>query len=393
MMELFGKVVVDIIMLCAACGAVASIVSEDSELGRQFLEGINAIGPIFLPVAGIMAAAPFLTKIVTIIFGPVFQWLGADPAIAATSIVAVDMGGYQLADMLAQSRESWIMAMVTGFMSGATIVFSIPVALKMIRREDRDYLALGMMSGFLMIPVGVLISSLIIYLTNPLIRQNVATAGEAAYQLDLNIGLILHNLLPLTVLCVGIALGLMYIPKIMIKGFNWFGKFMDSALRIIVVSCIIEYFTGFFTSVFGVWGFEPIIADEKDIVRALEVSGYIGIMLCGAFPMVYLLRKYLAKPLDLVGRKLGLSVDAVAGILACAANALALFSMIEKMQPEDKVKCLAFCVCSAFLIGDHLSFTANFQPSLILPVLTGKLIAGILSVYVAVKIALPSLNK
>lgn len=392
-MELFGKVVVDIIMLCAACGAVASIVSEDSELGRQFLEGINAIGPIFLPVAGIMAAAPFLTKIVTIIFGPVFQWLGADPAIAATSIVAVDMGGYQLADMLAQSRESWIMAMVTGFMSGATIVFSIPVALKMIRREDRDYLALGMMSGFLMIPVGVLISSLIIYLTNPLIRQNVATAGEAAYQLDLNIGLILHNLLPLTVLCVGIALGLMYIPKIMIKGFNWFGKFMDSALRIIVVSCIIEYFTGFFTSVFGVWGFEPIIADEKDIVRALEVSGYIGIMLCGAFPMVYLLRKYLAKPLDLVGRKLGLSVDAVAGILACAANALALFSMIEKMQPEDKVKCLAFCVCSAFLIGDHLSFTANFQPSLILPVLTGKLIAGILSVYVAVKIALPSLNK
>lgn len=392
-MELFGKVVVDIIMLCAACGAVASIVSEDSELGRQFLEGINAIGPIFLPVAGIMAAAPFLTKIVTLIFGPVFQWLGADPAIAATSIVAVDMGGYQLADMLAQSRESWIMAMVTGFMSGATIVFSIPVALKMIRREDRDYLALGMMSGFLMIPVGVLISSLIIAVTNPVIRQNVATAGEAAYQLDLNIGLILHNLLPLTILCVGIALGLMYIPKIMIKGFNWFGKFMDSALRIIVVSCIIEYFTGFFSNVFGVWGFEPIIADEKDIVRALEVSGYIGIMLCGAFPMVYLLRKYLAKPLELVGRKLGLSVDAVAGILACAANALALFSMIEKMQPEDKVKCLAFCVCSAFLIGDHLSFTANFQPSLILPILTGKLIAGILSVYVAVKIALPSLNK
>lgn len=392
-MELFGKVVVDIIMLCAACGAVASIVSEDSELGRQFLEGINAIGPIFLPVAGIMAAAPFLTKIVTIVFGPVFQWLGADPAIAATSLVAVDMGGYQLADMLAQSRESWIMAMVTGFMSGATIVFSIPVALKMIRREDRDYLALGMMSGFLMIPVGVLISSLIIAVTNPMIRQNVATAGEAAYQLDLNIGLILHNLLPLTILCVGIALGLMYIPKIMIKGFNWFGKFMDSALRIIVVSCIIEYFTGFFTNVFGVWGFEPIIADEKDIVRALEVSGYIGIMLCGAFPMVYLLRKYLAKPLELVGRKLGLSVDAVAGILACAANALALFSMIEKMQPEDKVKCLAFCVCSAFLIGDHLSFTANFQPSLILPVLTGKLIAGILSVYVAVKIALPSLNR
>lgn len=392
-MELFGKLVVDIIMICAACGAVASIVREDSELGRQFLEGINSIGPIFLPVAGIMAAAPFLTKIVTIVFGPVFQCLGADPAIAATSIVAVDMGGYQLADILAKSRESWIMAMVTGFMSGATIVFSIPVALKMLRREDRDYLALGMMSGFLMIPVGVLISSLIIAVTNPVIRPDVATAGEAAYQLHLTMGLIFHNLVPLTILCVLIALGLMYVPRLMIRGFNLFGKFLDSSLRLIVVSCIIEYFTGFFTNVFGMWGFEPIIADEKDIVRALEVSGYIGIMLCGAFPMVYLIRKYLATPLEFLGRKFGLSADAVAGILACAANALALFSMIEKMQSEDKVKCLAFCVCSAFLIGDHLSFTANFQPSLILPVLAGKLIAGILSVHVAVKIALPSLKK
>ena len=71
-------------------------------------------------------------------------------------------------------------------------------------------------------------------------------------------------MLPLTILCVGIALGFMYIPKIIIKGFNCFGKFMDSALRIIVATCIIEYFTGFFTNVFGVWGFELIIADEFD---------------------------------------------------------------------------------------------------------------------------------
>ena len=36
-MELFGKAVVDIIMLCAACGAAASIVSEDSDYAMFML--------------------------------------------------------------------------------------------------------------------------------------------------------------------------------------------------------------------------------------------------------------------------------------------------------------------------------------------------------------------
>ena len=45
-----------------------------------------------------------------------------------------------------------------------------------------------------------------------------------------------------------------------------------------------------------------VIADKEDQVRALEVAGYIGIMLAGAFPMVYLIRKYLAKPVRRIGK-------------------------------------------------------------------------------------------
>lgn len=126
-MEIIGKVVVYIIMACAVAGAVASIVKENSELGNEFVEGINSVGPIFLPVAGIMAAAPFITAFVSSVFGPLFQAVGADPAMAATTFIAVDMGGYQLAEALAHTKESWIMAMTTGYMAGATIVFSIPV--------------------------------------------------------------------------------------------------------------------------------------------------------------------------------------------------------------------------------------------------------------------------
>lgn len=379
-MEIIGTIVVYIIMACALAGAIASAIRPESKLGQEFVAGIDSIGPIFLPTAGILAAAPFFTAFVKVVFGPLFSSLGADPAMAATTIVAVDMGGYQLADALAQTRESWIMAMITGYMAGATIVFTIPVALKMLEKKDQKYLALGAMSGFLAIPIGVLVASAIIALTNPVIRETVSTNAAATYQMALSFGLIFRNLVPLTIICIALALGLKLKPDAMIKGFIVFGRVMDAALKLIFVCAVIEYFTGIFTQVFGSFGLDPIIADEENTFRALEVAGAIGIMLCGAFPMVYLIRRYLSKPLEKLGGVVGLSPDATAGILAGSANVLALLSMIKDMKAKDKVICLSYGVCAAFLFGDHLSFTANFQPTLIVPVLLGKLSAGICAV-------------
>src|SRR5690606_7265370 len=131
----------------------------------------------------------------------------------------------------------------------------------------------------------------------------------------------------------------------------------------------------------------------EDQFRALETAGNIGIMLAGAFPMVYLLRKYGAKPLEAAGRKLGLSSAGSAGILATMANILAMFSLVRDMKPKDKVINIAFAVWAAFLLGDHLSFTANFQPTIILPVILGKLIAGICAIAIAYELSVPTALK
>ena len=386
-MELIGTIVVYIIMACAIAGCLASVIKPESELGQQFVAGIDSIGPIFLPVAGIMASAPYLTAFVSAVFGPAYSAVGADPAMAATTFIAVDMGGYQLADALAETRESWIMAMVTGYMAGATIVFSIPVALKMLEKRDRKYLALGVMSGLLAIPIGVLVASAIIAVSHPMVREIVSTNADATYQLALSWGQIGVNLIPLIIICVALAAGLKFKPDAMIKGFIVFGRVMESALKIVFVLVVVEYFTGVWSTLFGSFGFDPIIADEEDVFRALEVSGAIGMMLCGAFPMVYLIRRYLAKPLAKIGGAVGLSSDATAGLLAGSANVLALFSMVKDLRAKDKVICMAFAVCCAFLFGDHLSFTANFQPNLIVVVLAGKLAAGICAIVFATLLA------
>ncbi|MBP87824.1 MAG: ethanolamine utilization protein EutH [Planctomycetaceae bacterium] len=387
-MSAIGTAVIALIMLCAAIGAVASIRDPEKGLGKEFLEGLHSIGHIFIPVAGIMAAIPLLSQFVGSVFGPILNYVGADPAIAATSLIAVDMGGYQLADRLAESRESWIMAMMIGYMAGATIVFSIPVGLAMVEKRDHKYLALGVLSGILSIPIGVLISSVVISLTDPFVRAVPRTDGPSTIQLHLELGTIGMNLIPLIVFVLLIALGLRLFPNGMIRGFIVFGRLLDAAIKLVLAGCIIEYFTQAFSSTVG-WHFDPIIADEEDRFRALEVAGYIGIMLAGAFPMVFLIREYLATPVSRLGELAGLEGAGAAGILASLANILAMFRLIREMRPKDKVLNIAFAVCAAFLFGDHLSFTANFQPNLIPAVMLGKLGGGGVAMMLAWRLSVP----
>ena len=263
-------------------------------------------------------------------------------------------------------------------MAGATIVFSIPMGLAMLDKRDHKYMALGVMSGVLTIPIGAFIASVLVVLFNTEIRDVISTTSDSTYEFVISYGQILINLLPLLIFVLLIAAGLKFFPRGMITGFMIFGRVMDAAIKLVLVFSIVEIFTGLFTTIFGAWGFDPIMADEADQFRALETAGYIGIMLAGAFPMVYLLRKYAAKPLEAGGRKIGLSSTGSAGILATMANILAMFSLVRYMRPKDKVINIAFAVCAAFLLGDHLSFTANFQPNIILPVIIGKFTAGIL---------------
>lgn len=408
-MVVFGWIVTSVVLGSAVAGAVASCIDDEKGLGKEFLEGIYAIGYIFLPVAGIMAAVPFLTALIKLLFKPMFDWIGADPAMAATTFIAVDMGGYQLAGELKTSHENWMTAMTAGYMAGATIVFSIPVGLAMLQKSDHKYMALGAMAGLLSIPIGVFIANFALWLASPQIRETIATRGPATHTLQMSLTQILLNLAPVTVIMAGLAVGLRMAPDRMIRLFMAFGRLLGILIKMVLVFCIVEYFTaatfevGLFTKVFGSWGFAPIIVDAEQvqdlakksllddvhILRALEVAGYIGIMLAGAFPMVYLIRRYFSKPIERAGQHIGLDAVGAAGMLASVANILAMFRLVKDMRPRDKVLNIAFAVCAAFMFGDHLAFTTNFQPNLLLPVIFGKLGGGICGFLIASWLCVP----
>ncbi|UTN74944.1 ethanolamine utilization protein EutH [Pseudomonas aeruginosa] len=389
----FGNYVIYLIMLGAVLGALASILRPESGLGREFVNGIHAIGPVFLAQAGIMVAIPYLSRAISHALGPFFQTLGSDVSIAALSIIAVDMGGYQLADALTANRDMWITAMLVGYTSGATIVYLIPVGLTMLERKDHKYLALGAMAGLISIPFAVLAALLLITLNHIPVRELVSTGSPALHYLSLDFLDMLRLLAPLFVFCFLLAAGLKYRATAMVTGFLVFGKVMDAFIKMALALSIVQHFTGVFTKVFGGWGFDPMFADEKELFRAIEIAGYIGIMLAGTFPICYLFQRYCKRPMAVLGRYLGLSQPGATAFVMVLANIIATYHLFKYMNARDKVLCVALGVCAQATIGDHLAFTANFQPTLILPILLGKLFGGLLAVFIAIRISVPAAER
>lgn len=392
-MEILGKIILYIIMACCGVGAVAAVVKEDSGLAKSFHEGLQAMASLFLPIVGLMVSVPFLVIGVERIFGNLFRSMGADPAIAAAMFIPTDCGGYALFLALARSPEIVVIALTVAIMTASTVAFNIPVGLSILNKEDYPYMALGAMSGFLAIPFGVFITCTILMFTRPAIRTTFTTTGPAEYVLSMDMGTILINLLPIFIFCVVLAILLKLIPNGMIKAFMIFGKVLLSLLTLIAAASIIEYYTGFFTWIFGGWGFDPVMADAEQSFRAIELLGSIVMMLTGAFPMIYLIRKFFGKHLAKAGRLAGLDDVGSAGLLAATANAVAMFSMIKDMTPTNKVLCIAFTVCGGYCLGDWIAFNVNFQPNLVIPIFIGQFCGGIIGIVFAKLIAIPQVKK
>jgi len=346
------EILIVVMAVFALLGGLDRIWGNRFGLGKEFEEGILAMGSLALAMVGIVSLAPVLAALLRPVVVPVYGLLGADPAMFAGTILACDMGGGSLAvQMTDNSQAAMLGGVLTGSMLGATIVFTIPVALGILAEEDRPALAKGILCGIVTIPIGVLIGGLV--------------AGFP-------IGMVLRNLIPIVLIAVLIALGLWRAERAMVKGFELFGKFVVIVVTIGLAAAIVEELTGF-----------SIIPGMAPISEGFATVGTIAIILAGAFPLVFVLTKLLRKPLMAVGRLLGINDAAAAGLIASLANSIATFGLVKDMNERGKVVNIAFAVSAAFVFGDHLGFTAGFAPEMIGPMILGKLAGGISAVVVA----------
>lgn len=392
-MEFLGNLFLYIIMACVAVGGIARIYKEDSGLAQAFDDGLHTMAVLFIPIVGLMVSVPYLKVGVEKIFGKLFSSFGADPVIAAAMIMPPDCGSYALALDIGKTNEILIIVLAVGFMCASTVSFNIPIGLSILEKKDYKYLALGAMSGFLSVPFGIFTSYMIAFMTKPKIRTSFTTVGSPDYVPNLDMMMIFQNLIPIVVVCVLLALGLKFFPKSMIKGFMVFGRTLTAVLTLVVVASIIQHYTGLFSTLFGSWGFDPMLADEVEMFRSIELLGTIGMMLTGAFPMVYLIRKYFNKPLEKMGALAGLDSAGSAGLVACMANGIALFPLVKEMSPKSKVISMSFLVCAGYSLGDFIAFNVNFQPNLLIAIFVGQIVGGIIGIGFAHVFAVPQALK
>lgn len=374
-----NEIIVWILMISMLAGAVDRILGNRIGLGEQFEEGLNALGPLALAMVGVISLAPVLKKLLEPVIAPVYEFLGADPSMFATTLLANDMGGAPLAMSLAKDPQAGLLAaLILGAMMGPTIVFTIPVALGIIDADDRQYLAKGVLAGITTIPIGVLVGGLV--------------AG-------FDLGMVLHQLVPITIAALLIVLGLVLAPERMTRGFEVFGKGL-----VILITTGLAW--GVFQQLTGVRLIAMPAGAEGDLPKAeleaanawfidpptegLAVIASIAMVLMGAFPLVFLIVKYLSEPLTKAGRLLGINDSAAGGMIATLANNIPMFQIYKNMDNRGKILNAAFAVSAAFTFGDHLGFTAGFTHNgvgvgreMIFPMIAGKLTAGITAVLVA----------
>ena len=157
-----NEIIIYIMVLFAALGALDRIIGNKFGLGEKFEEGIMAIGALAISMVGIIALSPVIANILKPVIVPLFGILGADPAMFAGSILANDMGGAPLAQALAIDPAAGLFGgLIVGAMLGPTIVFTIPVALGIIEEQDRKYLATGVLAGVITIPLGAFVGGLV----------------------------------------------------------------------------------------------------------------------------------------------------------------------------------------------------------------------------------------
>ena len=129
----------------AVIGGIDRLLGNKKGYGAKFEEGFLFLGPTALSMAGMVCLAPVLADALGTVIIPFYRMIGADPAMFG-SLLAIDMGGYQLARELAVNPQiGGYAGIVAASVFGCTVVFTIPVGMGMLKTTDRPFFAKGIM--------------------------------------------------------------------------------------------------------------------------------------------------------------------------------------------------------------------------------------------------------
>jgi ethanolamine transporter len=268
-----------------------------------------------------------------------------DPGIFG-SILAIDMGGYQLCVDLAENPDfGHFSGIIVSSVFGCTVVFSIPVGLGFLAEEDRPYFTKGILIGLTTMPVSLLV---------------------AAVVLKMPLGYILWNSLPVLILSVLLGIGVVKKPETMMKGFLGFARFIRIMGIFGLTVGAVSYLSGI-----------TFLSGSLPLEEAMATVCSICIAMVGSMPLAELMQRLLNKPFRLINEKAGLNSASSTGLLLGLVSATPALAMIPQMNRRGQVvisAALVSCICT---FGAHFAFANSLYPHMVPALLAAKLIGGI----------------
>ncbi len=328
----------------AVLGGIDRIRNNKYGYGARFEEGFLLLGPSALSMAGMICLTPVLADILGRAVIPLYRMIGVDPAMFG-SVLAIDMGGYQMAkELAADPRIGSYAGIVASSIFGCTVVFTIPVGMGVVRGEEWKSFARGIMYGLAAMPVGLAVGGLLAGLS-PLacLRQN----------------------LPVFLPALLLLVGLHKIPEQMIKGFCAFA----GGLRVLITAGLI------LAAVEYMCGWNPV-KGMAPITDAMAVVASIGVVLLGSLPAAEFLQRILKKPFARLGRRLGMKPESMTGLLLSLVSLFPMLSLYHEMDERGRVMNAAFTVSAVSLLAAHIGFAMSTEPQMAGPMIAAKLCGG-----------------
>lgn len=343
-----GEVITYIMLALSIIGGLDKAFGSKFGPGKAFERGFNVLGPLVLVMTGPMTIAPLVSEYISPIITPFFNALHIDPSIIAGIFLANDSGGWPLALSLAENEIiGKFSGSVVGSVIGATFICALPFSFMLVPKEKHPLAAKGLIIGVITIPVTCFIGGILFKI--PIVS-------------------LLINLVPELIFSLLFIVGLKFFEKTTVKIVTVFGYLLSAVITIALLIAI-------FVKILNL-----NLKNLESFDNSLIIIGGIAIFLSGAFTLLFFIEKLLTKPLNKIGKKLGLNAQSVLGIITSSINAIPTFSMTDKMNNRGVVMNIAFIVCGAFVFGDHLAFQATVDSTTVMPTLISKLCGGIMAI-------------
>lgn len=345
----------EVIMWIMAAGAVLGgldrIVGNRFGFGKRFEEGFELLGPTALSMAGILCLVPVLAELLEITAVPIAGWLGLDPAMLG-GLLAIDMGGYQLAVQLTEdARMAGYAGILVAATFGCTITFTVPVGMGMVGDQDRFAFARGILFGLAVLPAALLFGGCLCGLS----------VSDALLQS-----------LPIFLLSAVLAVGIWKWPDRTVHGFLFFSNGIRAVATVGLMLGAAAYLTG--------WRFSFAMTP---LPKAMETVSSIGIVMLGSLPAAEALQRILRRPMEWLGEKTGMNRASMTGLLMGGVSAVPAIALVREMDERGKVVNGAFLVCAASALAAHLGFAFGVDRQMVLPLLAVKFAGGILGALTA----------